>query len=226
MSFSARHVSRQRSRWRLLVPITMIVAGWSSAVAATPPEVTAGLPAVGRDPTSRSRPITGWVAIGFGIAEVGGLGGEAQHFELAMAAGIHLLSLRLVLAADTNTTCGGQVCMGHDALMPYNSVKELALQYGLKARFPGFLATASAGVATVSTTKRGNDLQFFVCGSGCVYTYNGIDGHTVGATAELGGYLTWRYVSFGPTLIMDVNSVQSVWGVLIDWHFGWMGKTD
>jgi len=73
--------------------------------------------------------------------------------------------------------------------------------------------------------KRGNDLQFFFCGSGCVYAYNGIDGHTVGATAELGGYLTSRYVSFGPTLIMDVNSVQSVWGVLIDWHFGWMGKT-
>jgi hypothetical protein len=138
---------------------------------------------------------------------------------------MHLFSLRYAYAADTNGSCDGIICLGNDVSLPHNSVSEIALQYGVKKRVPYFLGTASAGVAALWTVQRGDLLQSSICFFGCVDQYNSINGHAVGATAEIGGYLTSRYVSIGPTFVMDVNSIQSFWSVLIDLHFGWMGET-
>ena len=44
-----------------------------------------------------------------------------------------------------------------------------------------------------------------------------------GATAELGAYLTSRHVSVGPTFLVDVNSIQPFWSLLLDLHLdGWV----
>jgi hypothetical protein len=170
-----------------------------------------------------SHPITSWVALGFGTAGIGGQDGDGVRLELAVAAGIHLFSLRYVYAEDTNGSCGGFICLGNDVSLPHNSVSEIALQYGVKKRGPYVLGTASAGVAALWTMQRGDTLQSSICFFGCVDQYNSINARAVGATAEIGGYLTSRYVSVGPTFVVDVNSLQSFWSLLFDLHFGWMG---
>jgi hypothetical protein len=177
-------------------------------------------------PEVPSHPITSWVAIGFGTAEIGGQDGDGVRLEFALAAGVHLFSLRYAYAEDTNGSCGGFafICLGNDVSLPHNSVTEIALQYGIKERVPYFLGTASAGIAALWTVQRGDALLSTACFFGCVDQYNSINGHAVGATAEIGGYLTSRYVSIGPTFVVDANSIQSFWSLLIDLHFGWMGE--
>jgi hypothetical protein len=213
---------------RLVLPVALVV-GWSSTIVAAP-LLTATSPATGADTapsgtdaTDAAHPITSWVALGFGTAGIGGQDGDGVRLELAVAAGIHLFSLRYVYAEDTNGSCGGFICLGNDVSLPHNSVSEIALQYGVKKRGPYVLGTASAGVAALWTVQRGDMLQSSICFFGCVDQYNSINAHAVGATAEIGGYLTSRYVSVGPTFVVDVNSLQSFWSLLFDLHFGWMG---
>jgi hypothetical protein len=218
------------THWRVLA--LALVVGWSSAVAATPLVMTS-LPPTGGDATppatvaadlaptaAPSHPLTGWVAGGFGTAGIAGQDGDVVRVEIALAAGMHLFSLRYVFAIQTSDGCGVFVCSG-SASLPANSANEVALQYGIKKRIPYLLLTASAGVSALWTVQQGSTMLPGGCLGGCVY--NSIDGRTIGATAELGGYLTSRYLSVGPTLVVDVNSIQSFWGLLFDLHFGWMG---
>jgi hypothetical protein len=176
-------------------------------------------------PKARLHPIAGWLASGVGPGLIGGQGGDVARVELALAAGIHLFSLRYAFAADSNGSCGDLICTGNDVSLPHNSVKELAVQYGIKERVPYFVGTASAGLSSAWTVQRGSSLLSMACFFGCAYQYSSINRHTIGATAELGGYLTSRYLSMGPSLIADVNSIQSFWSLLIDVHVGWMGET-
>lgn len=218
-----KRVARRVTHW-LVLPVVLVV-GWSSAVAAAPLVATAAPPATGAEtapPAVGSHPITSWVAIGYGPGEIGGQGGDGVRLEFALAAGIHLFSLRYVFAEDTNGSCDDIFC-NTTVSLPHNSVSEIALQYGVKKRGPYVLGTASAGVAALWTVQRGDTLLSSGCFIGCVDQYNSINGHAVGATAEIGGYLTSRYVSVGPTFVIDVNSIQSFWSVLLDLHFGWMG---
>jgi hypothetical protein len=204
-----------------LVLAVALVVGWSSVVAAAPPATETSNAA---PPAAPSHPIASWVAVGFGPAVIGNQDGAAVRVEFALAAGIHLFSLRYVFAEDTNGSCGDLLCFGNDVSLPHNSVKEITLQYGVRKRVPYLLGTASAGVAALWTVQRGDVLQSTACFFGCVYQYNSMNGHAVGAAGEIGGYLTSRYVSVGPTFVIDVNSIQPFWSLLIDLHFGWMGE--
>ena len=228
-------MSRQSDRKRVVRPLIhalilggALIAGWPSVAAAAPSAAAADpAPAIGRaaDPTppaGPAHPITAWVAGGLGTAGIWSQGGDAARVELALATGFHLFSLRYVFAIDTNGGCGLSACTGSVSL-PHDTVKELALQYGVKKRIPYLLATASAGVSMLWASERGNTLLETLCFGTCQSTYDRIDSHTIGATAELGVYLTSQHVSVGPTVVVDVNSVQPFWSLFLDLHFGWMG---
>jgi hypothetical protein len=115
----------------------------TQAPGATPPTVRVADP---NPPAARLHPITAWVATGVGTAGIGSQDGDAFRIEVALAAGIHLFSLRYVYALGTSDGCGLISCAANVSL-PANSVNELALQYGIKERIPYLLATASVGVS-------------------------------------------------------------------------------
>ena len=173
-------------------------------------------------PPVPGHPITAWVAGGAGPALIGGHDSSAARVEVAVALGRHLLSLRYLQAEDYNASCGVD-CMDINVSLPHNSVNEIAAQYGIRGRIPYLLGTASVGLAGLWTVQRGSTLLSTSCFFGCIYQFNAINGHAIGGTAEIGGYLTSRYVSFGPTAIVDVNTIQSVVSILIDLHVGWIG---
>jgi hypothetical protein len=166
------------------------------------------------------------MAGGIGPGWIAGQAGVSSRVELTAGYGKHLPSLRYLDVEDINGSCGFSIdlCLGNVSLQR-NSVQEIALAYGIKVRRRYLVGTASAGFATLWTVQRGTTLLQSLCFFACTNEYNGIDGHAFGATGELGGYLSSRFFSIGPTLVIDVNPIQSVWGVLIDVHLGWMGES-
>jgi hypothetical protein len=144
--------------------------------------------------------------------------------EAAVGYGPHLFSLSYGYAEDTNGSCDGLICLGNDVALPRNSAHELAARYGVRGRAPLVLGTASVGVAALWGVQRGNTLLSQSCFFGCLLNYDSTTFRTVGATAEIGGYLSSRFVSVGPTVIADINPVQSFWGVMFDLHVGFAGR--
>jgi hypothetical protein len=105
--------------------------------------------------------------------------------------------------------------------LPHSYANELALQYGVRTRLPYFLGTAAAGAAAVWGVERGSTLISTNWSYGSS-TFDSTKLHTVGGTTELGGYLTSRMFSVGPTFIADINPRESFWAVLLDLHIGLM----
>jgi hypothetical protein len=68
-------------------------------------------------------------------------------------------------------------------------------------------------------------LQSQVCFFGCVDTYNSINHLTFGAAGEAGIALTSSVIGIGPAFLIDVNPVQSSWGVVVDIYLGWIGRS-
>jgi hypothetical protein len=173
---------------------------------------------------SRRPEVTGWLAAGAGPASIRYQDGGGGRLEAAVGLGHHLLSLRYLHVADTNGDCSSVICLGNDVSLPRNSGDEIAVQYGAKLRAPYLLTLASAGLGAVRTVTRGNNLLSQDCFFGCLNTYDHTTRWTGALTAEVGGYLSARAISFGPTFVVDVNPVQPFWGLLIDLHLGWMGE--
>ena len=169
-------------------------------------------------------PVIGWLAAGFGAGGVGAQAATAGRLELALGRGSRLLSVRYLYFEDSNgTSCDQFICLGGTFSLPRSTDKELAVQYGLMERVGAVLVTSSVGAAGVRTLQRGNHLLSTDGFVGTIYHYDSTARWTVGATAELGGYLTSRFLSFGPTFVADLNPVQPAWAFLLDLHVGWMG---
>lgn len=180
-------------------------------------------PATGEIATPRP-PLIGWLAAGLGWGAVGGQGAAATRLELALGRGSRLLSVRYSFFQDTNgTSCDQFICLDGTVSLPRSTDKELAVQYGVVKRLYGALETASIGVAGVRTLQRGDHLLSTDGFFGTINQYNSIARWTVGATAEVGAYISSRFVSFGPTFVVDLNLVQPALAVLLDLHVGWMG---
>jgi hypothetical protein len=169
-------------------------------------------------------PIIGWLAGGLGWGNVGPQGAAVSRVELAFGRGSRLVSLRYAFWQDTNgTSCDQFICLDGTFDLPRSTSKELALQVGVVKRLYATIATASVGVAGLRTVKRGNHLLSSDSFFGTINYYDSTTRWTGGVAAEAGAYLSSRFVSFGPTLVVDLNPVQPSWGILVDLHLGWMG---
>jgi hypothetical protein len=178
-----------------------------------------------RDAPAPRRQITAWLAGGLGWGSIGGQDASLARTELAVGIGRHLVSLSYTYSEDTNGACEtGAILCFNDVSLPRNSAKELALRYGVKGRAPFVLGTASIGPAAVWGVQRGSNLLSRDCFFACASQYDARTFRAVGATAEFGGYLSSRFVSFGPTVVIDINAFQSFWAVMVDLHLGYLGS--
>jgi hypothetical protein len=169
----------------------------------------------------------GWAAGGIGLGRVGSHGAQTGRVEVSGWFGRQVLSLRYTQTEEEDIVPVIVLFPG-DVSLPRNEDRELALLYGMRVRSRGFLASASGGPAAVWTVQRGSTLlQTDSCGffGGCQQHYDSTGRFAVGAALETGAYLSTDHLSFGPTLIADVNAVQSYWTILfLDFHIGWMGS--
>jgi hypothetical protein len=170
--------------------------------------------------------VTAWMALGMGIdwGAVGGATAAAAALEGSIAFGHHLISLRYTYLEE-DPCPGSLLCLGGDVSVPHLSNQELSVQYGWAKRLPARLVHGSVGPAAVWTLQRGSTLESQACFLGCVDTYNAIHHLTVGAAGEAGVSLTSSVIGIGPTLLFDLNPVQSSWGVVIDLYLGWIGRS-
>jgi hypothetical protein len=167
--------------------------------------------------------VMGWLSAGIGPAIIGGDTGFSERIAVTAAVGRNLFSLRYSYTREIQD-CGQSTCtLG---VAPLSSNNELALEYGVEARSSIFLATASIGLSALWITERGDTvLTMPPEGSFGFGTdqYDTIRHFTVGATWELGAYLTAAGFSFGPTCVITVDTFQSSAAILVDLHFGYMG---
>jgi hypothetical protein len=165
--------------------------------------------------------VTFWLSGGVGPALIGGDAGIGERFEMTAGLRGNTLTLRLGHAAEI-ADCGP--C--YVQVSPINTNTEIALLYGIMHRGYGYLLSASVGPAAIWTTERGNSLIEDESAGYGTDQYNTIKRFTVGATWELGAYLSSRFCSFGPTLTLTADAVQSTAAILVDLHFGYMGASE
>ena len=197
-------------------------AAWADPSAAAGPVETAW---ESPDAIAGHPEVTAWVSGGIGPALIGGdTGSSKKALGVTVGVGRNLLSLRYRYTEEIQD-CGQPAC--GLAVAPLNSNTELAFEYGVRARFSVFLATASVGLSALWITERGNTLLSSP-GEGNYGTdqHNAISHFTVGATWELGAYLTSRFISVGPTFVLTADAFQSTAAILFDLHFGYMGERD
>jgi hypothetical protein len=160
------------------------------------------------------RGMTAWLSAGVGASTIGGDSGPGERLAFTLGFGPQIFSLRYAYTQES------QNCSPCYLVSPLDTNKELGLEYGVKVLGPAVLATASVGAAAIWTTRRGDTTI------GAVGQYNSIQHFTVGGTWELGAYLSSRFASFGPAVVLNLNAYQSSAAILVDLHFGYMGKSD
>lgn len=197
--------------WGALVRSTLGLACVALMLASTPARAESPGEHQGQAPpqgegSNQKREVTGWISPGIGSGRIGSANADVARIEGTLGVGHHLFSVRFSYVEEA--PCAGIICL--NAQSPLLSDKEVALLYGWKHRMPYLLAEASIGGAALWTVQRGAD--------------NPIHRLTGGGTAELGVFLTSRVLGIGPTVIVDVNPVQSFWAALFDVHIGWMGS--
>jgi hypothetical protein len=193
---------------------------WADTPTGAGPVATASaIPDAAPDQTE----VMGWLSAGIGAALIGGDTGFSERIAVTAAVGRNLLSLRYSYTREIQD-CGQPTCtLG---VAPLSSNNELALEYGVQARYSIFMATVSIGLSALWITERGdNVLTMPPAGSFGFGTdqYDTIRHFTVGATWELGGYLTFGGFSFGPACVITADTFQSSAAILVDLHFGYMG---
>jgi hypothetical protein len=177
----------------------------------------------GQPPVPRP-PVIGWISGATGVGGIGTQTAATHSLELTLGRAAHLMSLRYAYTVDTNgTSCDQFVCLDGMFSLPRSTNKELALQLGVFKRLYAGMATASLGVAGIRALKRGSHLLSSDSFFGTINHYDSTTSWTAGATAEVGAYLSSRFISLGPTLVADLNPVQPSWAFLVDLHIGWMG---
>jgi hypothetical protein len=215
----------------LRAPVVRVTAFFTLALALAAPTAWADPPALAAPvETARASPdavashseITGWVSGGLGAALIGGDTGSSKGLGATLGVGRNLFSLRYRYSEEIQD-CGQTAC--GVGVAPLSSNTELAFEYGVQARSSVFLATASVGLSALWITERGDTLLSGpMPGTYGTAQYNAIRHFTVGATWELGAYLSSRFISFGPTLVLTADAFQSSAAILVDLHLGYVGK--
>lgn len=216
----------------LLAPVVRVTGFLTLALALGTPAAWADPPALAAPvETARASPdavashseVTGWVSGGIGAGLIGGDTSLSQGLGATVGVGRNLFSLRYRYSVEIQD-CGPTTC--YIGVAPLSSNRELAFEYGVQARSSVFLATASVGLSALWITERGDTvLSSPMPGSySGTAQYNAIRHFTVGATWELGAYLSSRAVSLGPTLVVTADAFQSSVAILLDLHLGYMGE--